>query len=123
MHLPVTLKDKDCDSTGGTYLTVTVLEACGQSVLGVHICCTDCSFRPGPCRHADPLNAFPLRGRPAVRLVCGRSSLLHLIPTLGNMQDLEVLVLRGTRVRQAAADRLRLQLPRLHTVTVDLHPA
>ncbi len=32
-------------------------------------------------------------------------------------------MLRGTRVRQAAADRLRLQLPRLHTVTVDLHPA
>jgi len=38
-------------------------------------------------------------------------------------QELEVLVLRGTRVRQAAADRLRLQLPRLHTAAVDRQPA
>lgn len=43
--------------------------------------------------------------------------------TLSCAQDLEVLILRGTRVRQAAADRLRLQLPRLHTAAVDRHPA
>ncbi len=49
----------------------------------------------------------------------------HFTATRGRAraQELEVLVLRGTRVRQAAADRLRLQLPRLHTAAVDRLPA